>query len=175
VWFDPTSIPEALLGSLDDSKRLSPKKRESLTHEILRVARVSVAASSARRIDSSNIRAMTLDAMRRAVQRLALHEPVRIDGIDIPPGLDLPCEAVVKGDRTVPQIAAASIIAKTYRDRLMVKLAKRHPAYLWERNSGYGTANHLAALTLLGPTHHHRQTFQPVSSHMSAQFTECPN
>ncbi len=174
VWFDPASIPQALLGALDDSKRLSAKKRDELAHEIVSAAQVSVAASSARRIDGSNIRAMTLDAMKRAVLRLELREPVRIDGIDIPPGLDLPCEAVVKGDRKVPQIAAASIIAKTCRDRLMVKLAKRHPGYLWDKNSGYGTANHLTALMQLGPTRHHRQTFEPISRHMTAHFVRIP-
>jgi ribonuclease HII len=173
VWFDPATVPKALFGALDDSKRLPAKRREFLAQEILNVARVAIAASSARRIDGSNIRTMTLDAMRRAVLRLAIREPVRIDGIDIPPGIDLPCEAVIKGDSTVPQIAAASIIAKTYRDRLMARLAGRHPDYSWERNAGYGTADHLAALEQLGPTQHHRRSFRPVSQYafVGAKFS----
>jgi ribonuclease HII len=163
VWFEPTAIPPDLLGALDDSKRLSSKKREMLAKEIHRVARVALAATSAVEIDHRGIRTSTLDAMRRAVKRLDLNALVQIDGIDIPAGIDRPCEAVVKGDATVPQIAAASIIAKTCRDRLMIRLAARHPGYCWDKNVGYGTPEHLAALTRLGPTPHHRQSFSPVS------------
>lgn len=170
VWFEPTAIPPGLLGALDDSKRLSAKIRDELAGEILRVARVVVAASSAVHIDRFGIRTMTLDAMRRAVLRLAIAQPVRIDGIDIPSGIDLPCEAVVKGDAIVPQIAASSIVAKTCRDRLMMGLATRHPGYYWERNAGYGTADHLAALARLGPTRHHRQSFRPVAQASSASW-----
>ncbi|HUG61938.1 MAG TPA: ribonuclease HII [Methylomirabilota bacterium] len=163
VWFDPTAIPPDLLGALDDSKKLAAKVRERLAGEIMRVARVAVAASSASRIDGHGIRTVTLDAMRRAVLRLGIGCPVRIDGLDIPPGIDLPCEAVVRGDGLVPQIAAGSIIAKTCRDRIMTRLSARHDGYRWERNAGYGTADHLAALSLLGPSRHHRRTFRPVS------------
>jgi ribonuclease HII len=163
VWFEPTAVPPELFGALDDSKRLPPRTREALAAEISRVALVGMAATSAAQIDRRGIRTMTLDAMRRAVLRLGIGEPVRVDGLDIPPGLGLPCEAVVKGDATIPQIAAASIIAKTCRDRLMARLGERHPGYRWHRNAGYGTAEHLAALARLGPTRHHRQSFGPVS------------
>jgi len=163
VWFDPIKVPGALLAALDDSKRLSASKREELALEITKVAQVAIAASSAGRIDASNIRLMTLDAMRRAVQRIPGRAPIRFDGRDVPAGIDRPASAVVRGDATVPQIAAASIIAKTCRDRLMDRLAARHPEYGWGENAGYGTAGHLAALARHGPSRHHRMTFAPMA------------
>lgn len=165
VWFDPRAIPPELLGGLDDSKRLVARRREELTEMIMACAgaKVALAASAACRIDREGIRLATLDAMRRAVERLRLEAPIVIDGVDVPPGLALPASSVVRGDSTVPQIAAASIVAKTCRDRLMGRLAQRHPAYGWTSNVGYGTPEHLAALDMKGPTRHHRQSFAPVS------------
>ncbi|MGC9292772.1 MAG: ribonuclease HII [Acidobacteriaceae bacterium] len=163
VWFEPSAIPARLLEELDDSKRLSAKKRERLAAELRCVARVAVAASSAACIDKRGIRTMTLDAMRRAVLRLSILAPVYVDGVDVPPGIPLPCTAIVKGDATVPQIAAASIVAKVLRDKLLTQLALLHPAYGWEKNAGYGTPQHLAALAQYGPTRHHRRSFAPVS------------
>jgi ribonuclease HII len=163
VWFDPSAIPARLLAELDDSKRLPAKKRERLAAELRCVACVAVAASSAQRIDIRGIRTMTLDAMRRAVLRLNIIAPVYVDGVDIPPGIPLPCTAIVKGDATVPQIAAASILAKVLRDKLLAQLAVLYPAYGWERNAGYGTPQHMAALAQYGPTPHHRRSFAPVS------------
>jgi ribonuclease HII len=163
VFFDPATVPPALLEALDDSKRLPAPRREALTAEILRCAGVAIAAGSAAAIDRRGIRTMTLDAMRRAIRGLGLAVPVLVDGVDIPPDTGLECAAVVGGDRRVPQIAAASIVAKTARDRLMAMLGSRHPAYGWERNAGYGTSVHIAALTRLGPTRHHRHSFAPVA------------
>ena len=124
-----------------------------------RHARVVVAAGSRALVDRINVRAATLDAMRRAVTRLGIDGTVLVDGRDIIPGLDLPCRAVIGGDRLVPQIAAASIVAKTFRDRLMRVLARRYPDYAWERNVGYGTAVHRAGLLARGRSPHHRLTF----------------
>lgn len=163
VWFDPAAIPLKLLCELDDSKALTAKTRARLAVEIRQVARVGVAAASAAFIDRRGIRTMTLDSMRRAVLRLGMNAPVRVDGLDIPPGLPLPCEAIVKGDSLVPQIAAASIVAKVLRDGLMARLALRYPGYCWETNAGYGTRAHLAGLARLGPTPHHRFSFAPVA------------
>jgi ribonuclease HII len=163
VWFDPAAIPSWLLEELDDSKQLTRKMRARLAVEIRRVARVSIASSSAAMIDRRGIRPMTLDAMRRAVLRLKIDGPVRIDGLDIPSGIASPCLAIVKGDATVPQIAAASIVAKVARDRLMIRLARRYPGYGWEKNVGYGTAEHLAALEKLGPCAEHRMSYAPIS------------
>jgi ribonuclease HII len=164
VWFDPRAVQPELLGELDDSKKLSPKQRERVLGLVTASARVAVAASSATRIDQRGIRTMTLDAMRRAVARLGLETPVRVDGLDVPPGLAVEAAPVVRGESTVPQIAAASVVAKVCRDRLMARLATRHPHYRWDKNAGYGTAEHLAALRRYGPTPHHRRSFGPVSA-----------
>lgn len=157
VWFDPTAIPADLLAALDDSKRLPEPVRNRLAPLIRAHARVAVAAGSRALIDRINIRGATLDAMTRAVARLGLDAPVLVDGRDALPGL--PGRAVVGGDRMVPQIAAASIVAKVFRDRMMRRLAGRHPGYGWERNVGYGTAVHRAGLTQLGRSPHHRLSF----------------
>lgn len=121
--------------------------------------RVALAAASPQLIERLNIRGATLDAMRRAVARLDAPGHVYIDGRDVPSGLDRPGTAVVKGDQTVPQIAAASIVAKTLRDALLRRLDRRYPAYGWAQNAGYGTEAHLHALRDLGPTAHHRRLF----------------
>ena len=157
VWFDPAAIPPALLGALDDSKRVPEPVRETLAPLIRAHARVAFAAGSRALIDRINIRAATLDAMARAVTRLGLDAPVLVDGRDAIPGLSV--RAVVGGDRLVPQIAAASIVAKVFRDGLMRRLAVRHPGYGWERNVGYGTPHHRAGLEALGRSPHHRLSF----------------
>lgn len=158
VWFDPASLPSELLARLDDSKRLDASAREALTPLIRRHGRVALAAASCGLVDRINVRAATLDAMRRAVARLGIEADVLVDGRDAVPGFAA-SRAVVGGDRLVPQIAAASIVAKTVRDTLMRRLAPRHPAYAWERNAGYGTAAHLAGLTAMGRSPHHRVSF----------------
>lgn len=162
VWFDPSAIPSCLLEELDDSKQLTKKTRTRLAVEIRRVARVAIASSGAGVIDKWGIRTMTLDAMRRAVGRLNVDGPVRIDGLDVPRGIRSPCLAIVRGDATVPQIAAASIVAKVLRDRWMVRLAMQYPGYGWEKNVGYGTPEHLAGLAKLGPSPLHRMSFSPL-------------
>jgi ribonuclease HII len=157
VWFDPAALPPTLLGALDDSKRLPEPVRARLAPLIRSHARVAVAAGSRALIDRINIRAATLDAMARAVGRLGIAAPVLVDGRDALPGL--PGRAVIGGDRLVPQIAAASIVAKVFRDDLMRRLAGRHPGYGWERNVGYGTQVHRDGLMKLGRSPHHRLSF----------------
>ena len=125
-------------------------------------ASVGIGEASVEEIDTLNILAATMEAMRRAV--LALPEPpdaVLVDG-NRTPDLPFPARAIVKGDARSLSIAAASIIAKVTRDGAMARLAEHHPGYGWERNAGYGTAEHRAALAKLGPTRHHRRTFAPV-------------
>ena len=158
VWFDPRLMSPALLARLDDSKKLDQAEREALAPLIRAEAEVVLAAASCGLVDRINVRAATLDAMARAVTRLGRAAPVRVDGRDVVPGI-AHCVAVVGGDRLVPQIAAASIVAKVARDTLMRCLALRHPAYAWERNVGYGTAAHLAGLTRAGRSPHHRVSF----------------
>lgn len=165
VWFDPAALPPALLAGLDDSKRLTPLARRRLAAAIGPHARAALAARSAAAVDRLGIRAASLAAMRDAVLRLAAAGPapgpVLVDGRDAPPGIE--ATAIVGGDRRVPQIAAASIVAKVARDALMARLSRRHPAYGWERNAGYGVAAHMAALAAAGPCRHHRQSFAPVA------------
>ncbi|MCO6415360.1 ribonuclease HII [Siccirubricoccus sp. KC 17139] len=162
VYFDPCALPPALLEALDDSKRLKRAQREAVAEALPAHARLAFAASGAAAIDASDIRQATLAAMARAVRRLGLAAPVAVDGRDIPPLLAGRCRAVVGGDALVPQIAAASILAKVLRDRLMARLHARYPDYGWAGNVGYGTAAHLAALGRCGPTRHHRHSFTPV-------------
>ena len=114
-------------------------------------------------IERFNILGATLLAMRRAVLRLGVRpDLVLVDG-NRPPTLDLPVRCVVGGDATVPEISAASIVAKVARDALMRRLAQRYPGYGWERNAGYGTPEHLAALRRLGINCHHRRGFAPCA------------
>jgi ribonuclease HII len=159
IWFEPTALPKGLLARLDDSKKIDRAEREALYPLIARCSRIAFAARSARYIDVYNIRNATLQAMTQAVGRLALDAPVRIDGIDVPRGITGDALAVVKGDAKVPQIAAASIMAKVMRDRLMARLALRHAQYRWEQNSGYGTKAHRDAIVAHGHTRHHRRSF----------------
>lgn len=169
VWFEPQTVPRKLLHELDDSKNLSASKRLELAAWIRQTSKISVAANSASVIDVRNIRNATLHAMQRAITKLQIGAPVMIDGIDIPPGLTCECSAVVQGDSKIPQIAAASIIAKTVRDNLMARLALRYPAYAWERNAGYGTKQHLGAIKDYGTTPHHRRSYAPVAQ-LSLEF-----
>ena len=158
VFQDGAAIP-----AVTDSKLLSEARREALFEEILEAAFVSVAVAPPRLIDSLNIRRATLEAMARAVAGVAdAARGVLVDGRDVPPGLRLPAVALVGGDRLSPAIAAASIVAKVTRDRMMVRLAERVAGYGFERHKGYGTPEHAAALAALGPCEHHRRSFAPV-------------
>jgi ribonuclease HII len=158
VVLDPKRIPRGI----DDSKRLSAARREELFEEICATASFAVAYASPERIDRDNILRASLWALARAVHALPeLPKHVFVDGRD---RLDTSCdcEAVIGGDGLVISIAAASIIAKVSRDRLMCKLAQEHPGYGFERHMGYGVPVHLDALQRLGPTRHHRRFFAPV-------------
>lgn len=159
VVLDPGDLPEGL----NDSKTLTAARRAALFDEIHAKAEVSLAWASVEEIDRLNIRAASLLAMRRAVEGLrSLPEAALIDGNACPEGL--PCRGVtlVKGDALSLSVAAASIIAKVARDRVMVQLAAEFPGYGWEVNAGYPTAAHRAALQHLGVTPHHRRSFRPV-------------
>ena len=159
VILDPAHIP---LG-IGDSKALSSAKRERIYVELLAVAQVSVAHASVEEIDALNILRASHLAMERAVAGLVMRPDfVLVDGNRLPKGLPCGAEAVVKGDAKSLSIAAASIAAKVVRDRIMVDLAQQHPGYGWERNAGYPTKDHLAALLNLGVTPQHRRSFKPV-------------
>lgn len=159
VILDPACIP----GGLDDSKVLSAKRREVLCAALFEVAQVGVGIATVEEIDEINILRASHLAMCRAIEALPVPPAhVLIDGNLIPRGLLLSAEAIVKGDARSQSIAAASIVAKTRRDAIMVDLAQQHPGYGWERNAGYPSKSHKLALQNLGVTPHHRRSFKPV-------------
>ncbi|MCY4098274.1 MAG: ribonuclease HII [Rhodospirillales bacterium] len=152
---------------VDDSKRLTAAARTRLRREIEARAQVGTGQASVYEIDRLNILSATLLAMRRAVAALpCMPECALVDGNRLP---DLPCpaQAVTRGDARSLSIAAASIVAKVERDRLMAGLAADFPGYGWERNAGYGTPEHAAALERLGVTPHHRRSFAPVARRLA--------
>ncbi|MDT6940211.1 ribonuclease HII [Brucella pseudogrignonensis] len=161
VVLDPNDLPKGL----DDSKRLKAAKRDALYDVILAKAiSVSVASLSARSIDASDIRKAALEAMRRSFMGLTLRpDHVLIDGRDVPPGLSCPGSALVKGDQRSISIAAASIVAKVTRDRMMIRAGAVHPVYGFEVHAGYGTLKHRNAIEAGGPQPGiHRYTFAPI-------------
>jgi ribonuclease HII len=164
VILDPSRIPRGL----NDSKKLGAFEREILYGKICASAQVAVAFGSTARIDRDNILRASLWALARAVKALPVRPRlVLVDGnhrIDVA----CDCQAVVSGDALVASIAAASIVAKVTRDRLMQRLALAHPGYGFERHMGYCVPEHLAALAHLGPTVHHRRSFAPVAARLAA-------
>ncbi|WFU09663.1 ribonuclease HII [Rhizobium sp. CB3090] len=159
VILDPERIPEGL----NDSKQLSAIRREALFVEILATATVAIASSSAARIDITDIRKASLDAMRRAICSLAVPASyVLTDGLDVPSGLACPGKAVVKGDARSFSIAAASIVAKVTRDRMMARAGLVFPAYGFASHVGYATPEHRAGIEKHGPCSLHRMSFRPL-------------
>lgn len=157
---------------LDDSKRLTAAKRSVLEERIRRRCAFGIGVVDAAEIDRINIFQATMEAMTQAVARLTEvigvePDEVLIDGNMTPSGRRehwrWSARAIVGGDALEPSISAASILAKECRDRLMREAALKHPQYGWERNAGYGTPQHLAALQEFGPTDFHRQSFAPVA------------
>src|ERR1700742_1830971 len=159
VILDRKKMPKGI----NDSKQLDVEARETLFPQIMeRAIAVGVGEASVDEIDLINIRQATHLAMARAVRALAI-APIfaLVDGNDAP-ALPCPCDTIVDGDAKSVSIAAASIIAKVTRDRMMHALHDEHPGYGWMNNKGYSTAEHLAALGRLGPCRHHRRSFAPV-------------
>jgi len=159
VVLDPGCIPEGL----DDSKRLTAARRESLFAALAGCARIGVGVASVEEIDRINILQARFLAMRRALAGLGATPAIAlIDGHLAPPDLGCPARAIVGGDALALSIAAASVVAKVTRDRMMVALAQQFPGYGWETNMGYGVAAHAEGLARLGVTPHHRRSFRPV-------------
>jgi ribonuclease HII len=167
VILEPRRLPKLLRAELDDSKMLTGHQREACYRVLRRsaargAARIGVGAASVSEIDRLNILRAALLAMVRAVAVLGVRPDIAlVDGITAPP-LTCTVQTVVKGDALSLSIAAASVVAKVTRDRIMRSLAPRYPGYGWETNVGYATQEHGAAIRELGITRHHRRSFAPV-------------
>ncbi len=171
VWFDPAQLPENLLGRIDDSKKLTAARREALFDVLTAHDGVvwAIAEASVGQIDARNILQATLGAMAEAVAGLPFAPDFALVDGNRCPALPCPAEAVVRGDGRSLSIAAASILAKVSRDRTMAGLAADCPGYGWERNAGYGTAEHRAGLARLGVTVHHRRSYRPIRALLGQQ------
>lgn len=170
VIFLDRNVEKALLDGLDDSKKLSAKKRETLYSLLFdeekkgKVA-IGIGEASCQEIDDINILKATFLAMRRAVEALKIKpEAALVDGNQSPRNFFCEVRAVVKGDARSLSISAASIVAKVYRDRLMNEMAKKYPYYAFEKNAGYGTAAHIAGLKEYGICPEHRCSYKPIQA-----------
>ncbi len=157
-------LPDDIAGlDLRDSKKMTAKARAKSENALKACATYAMGEASVEEIDALNIRKATHLAMRRAVLALPVTpDQIDIDGRDVPDGLPAPAQAIIKGDATHPHIAAASILAKEYRDQLMRELAENYPHYGWETNAGYGTKAHQEGLKSHGVSPHHRCSFAPI-------------
>lgn len=158
IILNKEKIPEGI----NDSKKLSKKKREVINEELISQHKFAIGIASVEEIDKINILQASLLAMKRAVLNLNIKpQSILVDGNKLP-DLEYNMYPIIKGDSKSISIAAASIIAKVYRDKLMQDLSLQYPGYYWEKNSGYGTKQHLLALDNLGVTPIHRKSFAPI-------------
>jgi len=168
VILDAATLTSALRDGLDDSKKLSAARRTELFAMLAAEAIIGVGRAEVDEIDAVNILEATMRAMARAVAALPRAPDLALIDGNRAPRLTCPVRCVVGGDGKSLSIAAASIVAKVTRDRLMAELAARFPGYGWERNAGYGTAEHRDALTRLGVTPAHRRSYAPVRKMLGA-------
>mgnify|MGYP001197591058 FL=1 len=154
-------------GLMVDSKKVSSKKRTELSKYILRHSRsVGIGFCTNHEIDKLNIHNATLKSMQKAIMNLNIDPTMAyIDGMFIP-DIDINCESIIGGDAQIPEISAASIIAKVLRDNYMIALDKILPVYRFDKNKGYGTSEHMKAIDLFGPSIYHRYTFAPLSKNI---------
>lgn len=164
VIFDAARLPARLRARIDDSKRLARKEREAVFAALPDYACIGLGRAEVAEIDRLNILNATLAAMARAVAALPVAPAsVLVDGNRLP-SLPCPARAIIGGDGLSLSIAAASIVAKVARDRIMAELAVLHPGYGWQANAGYGTRAHREALARLGPCPQHRTSFRPIAN-----------
>ena len=153
---------------LKDSKKISFKKREEISEHIKKNSYYAIGIASVEEILNLNILQASLLSMSRAIEKLKIKPGLTlIDGNFAPVGLKN-CKTIINGDEKIKVISAASIIAKVYRDRFMIKLSEKYSNYAWERNFGYGTKAHLEGLKNFGVTSHHRKGFKPIHKILSS-------
>lgn len=168
VAFLNRNIHHEILNGLDDSKKLSAKKREKLYNLLFEEEKkgnlkIGIGLASAKEIDELNILQATFLAMKRAADKLNIKPNMAlVDGNREPKNLGCPCKTIVKGDAKSMSISAASIVAKVYRDKLMSDLAQKYPYYGFEKNAGYGTALHIDGLKKYGACEEHRKSYKPI-------------
>ena len=170
VFVDRQKITLDLSTKIDDSKKIPKKKRAIISKQIEGMAMIGMGWASSGEIDQLNILEATMIAMKRAVLSLRkqiILDPdyILIDGNKVP-SFDFPSKAIVRGDEKSLSIAAASIVAKSKRDAFMTSLSKLYPCYGWEKNAGYGTREHLAAIERKGITAYHRRSFKPIANYL---------
>ncbi len=170
VILNQKKIPEKLLEIIQDSKKLSFKKREIIYQELMRLRGngcfIAWAEASVQEIDTLNIRRAAMLAMKRAVEILEIQPEVALVDGNVKPSLQCHIQTLVKGDTLSFSIAAASIVAKVVRDKIMCKLSEQYPFYGWEKNAGYGTAGHHRAIAIHGITPYHRISFAPIAKYV---------
>ncbi len=151
-----------------DSKQLSKNKRNNLEKYIKQNCTWAIGSASLKEIEKLNILNASLLAMKRSIKKLKFKPSmVLIDGNKLPDIIGYKLKCIIKGDQRIPEISAASIIAKVARDRLMTKMSKKFTKYSWNKNAGYGTKQHLTAVKKFGVTKHHRKTFSPIHNILS--------
>ena len=160
---------------IKDSKKIPFQKRILLSNYIKKNSTYAVGRASVEEINKINILNASLLSMKRALNKLKLRPSIAyIDGLFVPKNMKIKCEALIKGDEKIISIAAASIVAKATRDLFMINLGKKFPKYKWNKNFGYGTAEHLYGLKKYGVTRHHRKKFKPIHNILMSAARETP-
>ena len=160
---------------IKDSKKIPFMKRILLSEYIKKNSIYAVGTASVEEINKINILNASLLSMKRALSKLKLKPSMAyIDGLFVPKNMEIKCKAFIKGDEKIISIAAASIVAKATRDLFMIKLGKKFPKYRWNKNFGYGTAEHIKSLRKYGITKHHRKKFKPIHNILMYKTRETP-
>ena len=160
---------------IKDSKKIPFRKRILLSEYIKKNSIYAVGTASVEEINKINILNASLLSMKRALSKLKLKPSMAyIDGLFVPKNMEIKCKALIKGDEKIISIAAASIVAKATRDLFMIKLGKKFPKYRWNKNFGYGTAEHIKSLRKYGITKHHRKKFKPIHNILMRATRETP-
>jgi len=160
---------------IKDSKKIPFRKRILLSEYIKKNSIYAVGTASVEEINKINILNASLLSMKRALSKLKLKPSMAyIDGLFVPKNMEIKCKAFIKGDEKIISIAAASIVAKATRDLFMIKLGKKFPKYRWNKNFGYGTAEHIKSLRKYGITKHHRKKFKPIHNILMRSTRETP-